>query len=248
MSASEKTSLFSAFKAILKERKLTYKDLAQRTHSSESSIKRIFSIEECSLKRLTDMLAAVDVTLADLMEYASQRHVDTATFPLEVEEFFAKSLDYFFIYRKLFHHRSVADVRRRQKLTAAQMAKYLRKLDDLQIIKWLPNDRIQFLHPEYLKFREDGPLKTAVYKAWAPKLHTLVVNNLGDKEHGLRIFSGRCTPELKESFLREYEDLIERFVKRASLEVKTQPTKVQPLAVSLALGPLRVGLDELDKT
>jgi hypothetical protein len=246
-STSEKSALFSAFKSILKERKLTYKDLAKRTHSSESSIKRIFSIEECSLTRLTDLLASVDITLSELMEYASQRKVDIASFSPEVEEFFAKHLDCFFIYRKLFHHRSVEEVRRRQKLSAAQMSKYLRKLDDLKIIKWLPNDRIQFLLPEFLKFRDDGPLKAAVYKSWGPKFHQLVISKMGDADHNLRLMSVRCTPELKESFSIEFEAMIARFVKRASLEVKTQPSRVRPLAISLASGPFRIGLDEQDK-
>ncbi len=243
---SEKTLIFTAFKSVLKERKLTYQDLAKRTQSSESSIKRIFSIEECSLTRLTDLLAAVDITLSDLLEYASLRQVDVATLPLETEEFFALNLDYFFIYRKLIHHRSTEEVRKREKLSAAQMTKYLKKLDELQIIKWLPGDRIQFFHPEYLKFRDDGPLKEAVYKSWIPKLNKIVLDNMGDGEHVSRIFSARCTPELKASFLQEFEDLIERFIKRASLEIKTQPGRTKPMAASLALGPLRVGLDEWD--
>ncbi len=248
MSASEKAVLFAALKAVLKERKVTYKDLAERTGTSESSIKRLFSIEECSLSRLTDILGAVDIALMDLMEYASQRRIDVSAFTLETEAFFAESLDYFFIYRKLFHHRSVAEVMRRENLTRAQMTKYLRKLDELDIVKWLPEDRIQFLHGEYLKFRDDGPLKTAVYKAWAPKLHDAALKNMGDGAHGLRLFSARCTPELKADFQRELEELVARFIRRASIELKTQPAAVEPLAVSVAMAPLRVGLDASDFT
>ncbi len=246
MSASEKSLLFSALKAVLKERKLTYKDLAERAGTSESSIKRLFSIEECSITKLTDLLRAIDVGLMDLMEYASQRSVDVSAFSLETEEFFAESLDYFFVYRKLFHHRSVAEVMRREKLSRSEMTKYLRKLDDLSIIKWQTEDRLQFLHAEFLKFRDDGPLKAAVYKAWAPKLHDAAIRNMGDGVHALRLFSARCTPALKADFQRELEDLVERFIRRASLELKTQPGAVEPLAVSVAMGPLRVGLDESD--
>lgn len=246
MNLSEKTRLFSALKGILKDRKLTYKDLAEKTSSSESSIKRIFSIEECSISRLTDLLAVAEITLTDLMEYASQREVDVATFDMETEEFFSENLEYFFFYRKLFHHRTLAETRKRGKYTAAQSAKFLRKLDDLGIIKWLPDDRVQFLHPEYFKFRDDGPLKATVYKAWAPMLHNAAVSKMGDGQHMMRIFSARCTTDLRDEFFREFEDLVDRFFRRASLEIKTQPTKVRPLAVSLALAPLRVGLDESD--
>ena len=192
------------------------------------------------------MLAVADISLTDLMVYASQRQIDVATFSNETEEFFATNLDCFFFYRKLFHHRTVAETRKRGKYSAAQIAKFLRKLDEMEIVKWHPDDRVQFLYPEYFQFRNEGPLKVAVYKAWAPKLHDAAVRNMGDTEHELRLFSARCTNDLKDEFLREYEDLIDRFFKRASLEIKTQPTKVRPLAVSLAMAPLRVGLDDSD--
>lgn len=69
---------------------------------------------------------------------------------------------------------------------------------------------------------------------------------MGDGDHELRLLSARCTPELKGDFVREFEALVERFIRRASLEIKTRPTGVRPLAVSLAMAPLRVGLDEWD--
>jgi len=180
------------------------------------------------------------------MEYASQRRVEVETFSLEVEEFFASSLDTSFIYRKLFHHRSVEAVQRREKITNAQMTKYLKKLDELGIIKWLPGDRIQFLQTEYMKFRDDGPLKDAVYKAWVPKLHKFAIDRSGDGDHVLKVFSARCSLDLRADFLREFGDLVERFIKRAAVEIKTQPSTVKPFAASLATAPLRVGLDEWD--
>lgn len=85
-------------------------------------------------------------------------------------------------------------------------------------------------------WRVEGP------KTWTPKLHQAVIDKMGDDEHVLRLFSGRCSAQLRGDLLREFEDMIERFVKRASLEIKTQPTVLQPLAVSLAMAPLRVGL------
>ncbi len=242
----EQTALFAAFKAILKARKISYGELAERTGASESTIKRIFSIEECSLSRLLELLAAVELGLSDLVAFAADRNVDVSQFSAAAEAFLADELDYFFVYRKLFHHRDVEDVRRREGLTRAQMTKYLKKLDDLGVIKWLPGDQVSFEHAEFLKFRDDGPLKTAVYKAWTPKFHRLVVDRMDDPRFGLRLFSARCSPSLRESFIAEFEDMVERFVRRADLDRKTQPDKLEPFAVSLASAPLRIGLDERD--
>ena len=243
---SENALLFWAFKAILKERKLTYAELARRIGKSESTIKRVFSIEECSLGGLMELLNSVELSFSDLITYAEQKRIDATEFSVVAEEFLAGSLDYFFIYRKLFHHKNVATVRRRENLSAAQMTKYLKKLDELEIIKWLPGDLIHFNHGEYIRFRSDGPLKAAVYKAWAPKLHSLVLANMNQPEHTLRLFSARCTPELRQIFLDDFEELVDRIVKLASLEARTNPTRVRSMGVSLAVGPIRIGLDAND--
>lgn len=246
--ASEPAQLFTAFKTVLKQRKVTYGDLAERTGTSVSAVKRIFSIEECSLSRLVELLGAVDLSLADLMAFAAESKVEVSHFSVEAEEFLAESIDYFFFYRKLFHHRDVEAVRRRQGLTRQQTIKYLRKLDDLGILKWLPDDRIQFSHSEFLRFREGGPLKRAVYRAWLPRFHQTVLDRMESPDYGLRLFSARCTPELKQSFTAEFADLAESFMKRATLDQKTQPDRLESFAVSLATGPFRVGLDDSDYT
>jgi transcriptional regulator with XRE-family HTH domain len=237
----EKTMIFQAFKTLLKERGVTYSDLAERTRSSESTIKRIFSLEECSLTRLVEMLDTVGLSLSDVVAFAAEKKVESSTFSIEAEEFLARSLDYFFVSRKLFHHRSVTEVRRREKLSQAAMTKYLKKLDDLKVLKWMPEDKIHFLHADFLRFRDDGPLKKAVYKAWAPKLHALALNNMGDGRHTLRLFSARCSQDLQKMFYLEFEELIDSFLKRAALEQRTQPNKLDSIA-------LRVGLDMSDMT
>jgi len=67
----------------------------------------------------------------------------------------------------------------------------------------------------------------------------------------VRVLMVHDSPETAQLLVREltnggYDPLFERAATRAELERKTQPGSLMPFAVSLAMGPLRVGLDERD--
>ena len=245
-SKHEQKEIFRAFKKILKSRKISYSELAKRTSSAESTIKRIFAIEECSISRMVELLNAVNLSLVDLVEVMASTQTEVSSFSHDAEVFFAEHLEYFMFYRKLFHHQDVATVQRRMGITRQQTTRYLRKLDELGIIEWRSEDRVRFVYKEFLRFREDGSLKLAVYRDWAPKFHTLVVQRMLEPNYNLRLFSLRCTPELKASFMQDFSELVDDFIRRADRETRAFPNQVNSMAVSLAVGPFRIGLDDSD--
>lgn len=245
-SSHDQKEVFRTFKTILKSRKITYAELAERTSSAESTIKRIFAIEECSLSRLIELLDAVNLSLVDLVEVMASTKTEVSSFSYEAETFFAQELDYFMVYRKLFHHKDVATVERRMGLSRQQMTRYLRKLDSLGIIEWRAGDQLRFVHKEFLRFRDDGPLKLAVYRDWAPKFHAMVVQRMLEPDYSLRLFSLRCSPELRASFMQEFNGIVDDLIRRADLETRASPNLVNSMAVSLAVGPFRIGLDDSD--
>ena len=242
--SQDKKMLFDAFKEILKKRSVSYKVLSKKTGMAESTVKRIFSIEECSLSRLIQLSGAIDLTLHDLVTYAENRNINFSTFSLEAEAYLSKNLSYFFFYRKIFQYKCLKTLLEKESLKKSQVIKFLKKLDQLNIIKWLPEDKIHFLHPSFLRFKEDGPLKESVYRYWFPQFCEKVLLNMQQDNHHLKIFSVKASKESRNEFLSNYNELVNSFLKKASLDIKTQPQNVQPVGVSLAVGPYRVGLDE----
>lgn len=239
----ERHELFNAFKSILKQRRISYKDLAEKTEMAESTIKRIFSLEECSLSKLLDIAKAADLSLQDLVTISEKKSVEASSFSLEAETFLAKNLDHFYFYRKLFFFKTVASLKEKCHLSTSQIHKYLKKLDALNIIEWLPNDKIRFLQPSFLQFRSDGPLKFAVYRDWTPNFHERVLAHMGDGDHFMYVFSGQASDAARSEFLIELQQLAKEFLKRAAFEQKIQPKLVRPVGFSFSSGPYRVGLE-----
>lgn len=239
----ERHELFMAFKSILKHRRISYRDLAEKTEMAESTIKRIFSLEECSLSKLIQIANAVDLSLQDLVAVSEKKSVEASSFSIEAENFLARNLDHFYFYRKLFFFKDVTSLKKECNMSMSQIHKYLKKLDALKVIEWLPEDKIRFLHPSFLQFRSDGPLKSAVYRDWSPSFHQRVLDRLGDDDHFMYVFSAQASDAARTEFLREFQQLAKEFLKSASFELKTQPELVKPVGFCFSAGPYRVGLE-----
>ncbi len=239
----ERHELFIAFKSVLKQRQITYKDLAEKTEMAESTIKRIFSLEECSLSKLIQIAKAAGLSLQDLVSLSEKKSVAVSSFSIEAENFLAKNLDYFYFYRKLFFFKEITPLKEECHMGIGEIHKYLKKLDALKIIEWLPEDRIRFLHPRFLQFRSEGPLKLAAYRDWSPKFYQRVLNQLGSDDHFMHVFSAQASDETRDEFLRELQQLSKEFLKKASFELKTQPQLVKPVGFCFSSGPYRFGLD-----
>ena len=130
----ERHELFIAFKSILKQRRISYRILAEKTEMAESTIKRIFSLEECSLSKLIKIANAVDLSLQDLVTVSEKKSVDASSLSIEAEKFLAKNLEYFYFYRKLFFFKEVTLLKEEYKMNMNQIHKYLKKLDALKIM------------------------------------------------------------------------------------------------------------------
>ncbi len=244
---TEKNALFTAFKEILKSRKVSYKVLADKTNLAESTIKRIFSKEECSISKIIQLAGVLDLTLFDLTSFAKEKTVNTSMFSYEAEKFLSKNLEYFYFYRRLFIHKNLKEILKDKKNKKKLIYSYLRKLDDLEIIEWKSGDKILFKHKGFLKFQKGGPLQTAFYKSWLPKFNKRVLDKMSDDKHEVKAFSASVSKEAKNNFFDKYDEIVKDLLKVSTFEVKTIPREVEPFSVAFTSGPYRMGdIDSLE--
>ena len=199
-------------------------------------------MKECSLSNLLTLLSAANLTIQDLVTYLKDRQIKTSFLSEEAEKYFSKKISDFYLYRRLFIEKDLDVFKKKEGLNLRETRRLLKNLDALEIIKWLPEDRIQFCHSGFLKFRENGVLMKAFYRSWIPQFSKTVLQRMTDDSHGVRVFSCRSLPASQNWFLTEYQNLVEDFLKKASIEAKTQPEKTRPFGASLLNGPYRVGL------
>jgi len=62
-------------KKILKDRGITYAELAGRLNMSEANIKKIMIAKDCSLRRLNQICEAIELPLLDLLDVIPKRPV-----------------------------------------------------------------------------------------------------------------------------------------------------------------------------
>src|SRR4051812_24387207 len=88
-------------KRLLKERRITYRDLAKTLKISESSVKKLFIAKDCSFARLNDICSTIGVDLGDLLKTAKEYPLKKFRFTEEQEQFLMQNPKCFHIYVKL---------------------------------------------------------------------------------------------------------------------------------------------------
>ncbi|MEI8348200.1 MAG: hypothetical protein WCG27_12085, partial [Pseudomonadota bacterium] len=150
--------LFTTLKAQLKIKKITYIELAKQLSLSVPAIKHMFAVNNATLERLVEICQAADIHFPDLIAQSQFDDQTNFSFTVKQEEFFAKNPNYFYFFREiLFEKKSLEELAKERKLSKKSLAKYLRKLETLDLIEWHANDRIKFKAYGKLKWIEDGP-------------------------------------------------------------------------------------------
>ena len=144
-------TVVASLKRILKNKRITYEDLAGRLGLSESGVKKIMSGDDISLGRLGEICAAIAVDLLDLLEAAWRSPPAAYQISAEQAEFFAANPDYYRFHIALFDsHFDVDELERTYDLDRRSTTTYLGKLEALGLIEVLADRQIRsVVEPPY---------------------------------------------------------------------------------------------------
>lgn len=219
-SIEEFRALTKALKDVLKERGVSYKDLAHGMNMSESGIKKIFSGDDCSFQKLMQISKLLKVKFSDLLHEIEHEEMKPVAFTAKQQEAFLKNKALFNFYVKLVIERmSVEEIKKESKLTDAQTFKYLRTLDGLGHIELLSENKVRVPDISLVSNFGSGPLLEKTYQDWSQR-------TVGDVAHPKHQASGqfiiRCL-KMKEDtykdFLAQLKDLEKQVAKRALREM-----------------------------
>lgn len=136
--------LLDALKFYLKVQGITYRSLAQRLKLSESSIKRLFSEESLSLKRLERILKVLDLDFYELAKM-THRHERTLSSELTEEQHQAlvKQPRLLLVAYLVVTGWSHEEITQQYNLTLAEVNALLLELDRLEVVELYPGDRLR---------------------------------------------------------------------------------------------------------
>jgi transcriptional regulator with XRE-family HTH domain len=151
--------LLDALKFYLKVQGITYRNLAQRLKLSESSIKRLFSEESLSLKRLERILKVLDLDFYELakMTQRNASEVQSVLDPELREVLESKPRMLVFLYLLTYGY-SPEEICQNFEFTPPELNGLLLELDQLRALELYPNNRIKLRISRQALVNPDSPL------------------------------------------------------------------------------------------
>ena len=151
-------------KRVLKERELTYAEVARGLGLSVASVKRLFSTGTFSLTRIEEICQLAKLELSELAERARNRATSTTKLSLAQEKEVVADPRLFLITWLVLNRTPFEHIVREYDLPEREVVRYLIRLDRLRIIDLLPGNRVKLLVDRHFTWRADGPVQAYLFE------------------------------------------------------------------------------------
>ena len=222
---NEYRSAIASLKKILKERKITYRELGEGIGLTESGVKKVFTAKDGSFQRLIEICGFIGVSIVEIIDDGSIKNVSHSS---RQQEAFMKEPGLFYLYWCLvYERRSYEEAKKVLRLTEKTAFQWLRKLDLLKLIKLLPKGRIRIPSIKAVRWKSEEEFTKKMYQAWSQKLVADVTNLNEAKSEFFLLRYLQMKKSTYQEFVSALEALESEFVRRAIYEMKTAPNNVE---------------------
>lgn len=224
--------LLDSLKKCLRAQGYTYRDVAAALDISEASVKRVFSEQTFSLKRLEDVCRFLDMSFYDLARMTRLGRDDEITkLTLKQEQGLAKDplvLTYFYL---LLTGRTPGKIAKEFGLDDQQQATMLARLSKLKLVELLPNNNGRLLTGRRIDWHHDGPIRQ-LYQQEVTQ--AFLASRFTDADELFRFDTGELSAASVSVLLKKIERLSQEFDELAELDITTPEEKKH--AYGLLLG------------
>jgi DNA-binding Xre family transcriptional regulator len=156
---SQVSLLLDVVKKSLRERSLTYAQVAKGLGLSESSVKRMFARENLSLDRLEQICALMALEIADLLELTRAAEGRVTELTEDEERALVSEPKLMLVAILAISHWSAASMLENYRFSESELIGLLARLDKLGIIDLLPGNRIKVRLARNFTWRKAGPMQ-----------------------------------------------------------------------------------------
>jgi DNA-binding Xre family transcriptional regulator len=204
---AQTTAIIKALKKALKTHGKRYADVARALDLSEASVKRLFSEEQLSLKRLDQVCNFLGIEISDLMaSMRDEQQIQSLT--EEQEQQLVADIPLLLVANSVLNQWSFQDIIRIYDFTEPELIQLMVKLDRMKLVQLLPQNRVKVLVDRHFSWRKNGPIQHFFETQVMQEFFNCRFNQPGEK----RLFlAGMLSRAANESFQRKLEKLAEEF-------------------------------------
>jgi len=151
-------------KQLLKQHKVTYRQIAESLHLSEANIKRVFATSSFSLERLEQICRIINLSLSDLFAISEKQQQQLTELTLEQEQELIenpKLLLMAVLVRDYWRFEEITD---HYEIDQHEGIRLMAKLDKIKLIQLLPNNDYKLLIAQDFRWIKNGPLEKFMEK------------------------------------------------------------------------------------
>lgn len=204
--------LLQTLKHHLRQRGITYRQLAGHLELSEASVKRLFSEHSFTLERLEKSCELAGLDISDLVDISRQQRNRLEALSTEQEAEIASDVLLLLVAISVINGFSFDDLLKTYTLTEHECIRKLARLDQMKILDLLPGNRIRLRVAPNFQWRANGPIQQYFHQNVQQEFfnsrfhsHTeklLVLNGVLTRSSNARL------QELMESIYEEFNHLM----------------------------------------
>jgi hypothetical protein len=164
MVMTTRTLIVSELKRALREAGHTYAAVAEHLQLSLASVKRLFATEDFTLQRVDQICDLLGLELPVILERAQNQGAPTNQLSLSQEKEIISDPGLFLIAWLTLSRTPFEEMVKTYKFSAAEVQRYLIKLDRLKVLELQPGNRVRLLVSRRFSWRRGGPVQRYIHQ------------------------------------------------------------------------------------
>ncbi|MDK1288463.1 helix-turn-helix domain-containing protein [Pseudoalteromonas umbrosa] len=228
----------NTIKMLLKQHKLTYKDVAKHLGQSEATIKRMFSNDLFSLQKLENICELLELTLCDLFSLSQSQQSQISQLSVQQEQELMDNPKLFLVAVCVRDGWEFEDIVSRYQIEALECVRLLAHLDRLKMIQLLPNNRYKLLIAQDFNWIPGGPLESYIEQQVLGKFLQGEFNQEDSYRFYLR---GSYSDATIATIKRRLQQLTKEIAQLNEQDIKLPLSKRRGVGLLLAMRPWQLG-------
>jgi DNA-binding Xre family transcriptional regulator len=201
---SQTRPLIDTLKKELRKQRITYKQVSEALDLSETSVKRLFSEEAFSIKRLEKVCELLHLDISDLVHLMERNIEMTSQFTQEQEQELVSDIKLLLVALLLMNKLTFEEIIAVYDISETEGIRLLARLDRMKMIELQPGNRVKLMISQNFEWLPGGPIQ----KYFESTVQQEFLSSAFNKPGELRIFaSGMISPSANAELTRKMQHL-----------------------------------------